>query len=282
MNNELMPSNFKYQLPLKSGVVGARAVSPSTGANVNQSADSQGSSIVDLNGLVIKGIEVHLIFWGTEWAGQASPSTDEVIKAVQNILSGSYLSGLAQYRGIGNGTFLGTTFITSFNPPNPFSSDDVAQFVLKLISTSQVPKPEDDQQIWYCVIMPAGVACNQADLLGEHSYIMNVSIGFPIDIEISKVLYAWVTYNSTLDEITTVFSHELVETCTDPDGNGFQIPPPDPNAWHEIGDVCEGISDEVNGVYVQAYWSQADGVCVIPGLLGPSPGGAYPYDYQKE
>jgi hypothetical protein len=34
---------------------------------------------------------------------------------------------------------------------------------------------------------------------------------------------------------TTIFSHELVEVCTDPDGNGFQVTPLNPNNWHEIG-----------------------------------------------
>ncbi|MGZ3630400.1 MAG: hypothetical protein ACXWPS_04365 [Ktedonobacteraceae bacterium] len=67
--------------------------------------------------------------------------------------------------------------------------------------------------------------------------------------------------------MTTIFSRELVESCTDPDGSGIQVTPLDPKSWHEIGDVCQGNSDMLNGVRVQAYWSQTDGNCVIPGLL---------------
>jgi hypothetical protein len=51
-------------------------------------------------------------------------------------------------------------------------------------------------------------------------------------------------------------SHELVETITDPEGN----------AWGpiEIGDVCIPLNDWLDGVYVQSYWSNVDGACVMP------------------
>jgi hypothetical protein len=235
-----------------------------------------------LQGSVLTNVQVQLIFWGNAWAGNASPSANEVTKAVANILSGPYMSGLSQYRGIGKGSLHGTTLVTSSNPPQPFSTNDVAHFVLNLIATGKVPKPDDVKQIWYCVIMPTGVNCNLPNVNGEHSFAMNVSYSFPIDVDIDKVIFGWVMNDGTLEGVTTIFSHELVESCTNAEGTGFQVTPLDPNSWHEIGDVCEGITDEVNGVTVQAYWSQSDGACVIPGLLAPSPSGAYPYRYQKE
>jgi len=76
--------------------------------------------------------------------------------------------------------------------------------------------------------------------------------------------------NGTLDSVTTIFSHELVEACTNPKGDGFQLNAPghcvaNPFNWCEIGDICEGNTDVVNGVVVQAYWSTSNGVCVVPG-----------------
>ncbi len=282
METEPVPVNLKYQLASMSGIVRAQAMPRlASAAGVEETGGGQVSGVTDLKGMLLTNVRVQLIFWGTNW-GQASPSTGEVTKAVQDIFSGSYMLGLSQYRGIGTGTLLGTTVITSSNPPQPFSSDDVAHFVLNLIATGKVPKPEDVQQILYCVILPAGVSSNLPDVNGIHSYIYNVSYSFPLDVDIDKVLYAWVMNDGTLDGITVIFSHELVESCTDPDGNGIQVLPLNPNSWHEIGDVCEGISDEVDGVSVQAYWSQSTGACVIPGLLAPSPSGAYPYIYQKE
>ena len=38
-----------------------------------------------------------------------------------------------------------------------------------------------------------------------------------------------------------------------------------PFNWCEIGDICEGNTDVVNGVVVQAYWSESDNACVVPG-----------------
>ena len=281
METEPVPVNLKYQLAPLSGIVRAQAPQPASTGGDEGAGSGQATGVTDLKGLLLTKVQVQLIFWGTKW-GQASPSTGDVTKAVQNILSGSYMQGLSQYRGIGPGTLLGTTVVTPSNPPQPFSSDDVAHFVLNLIATGKVPKPADGQQILYCVILPVGVSSNLPDVNGIHSYIYNVSYSFPLDVDLDKVFYAWVMNDGTLDGITVIFSHELAEACSDPDGNGIQVLPLNPNSWHEIGDVCEGISGVVNGVSVQAYWSQSSGACVIPGLLAPSPGGAQPYIFLKE
>jgi hypothetical protein len=217
--------------------------------------------------LILTHAQVQLIFWGSAWTRDATPPANAIFNAAQTILSGLYMSKLSQYRGIGTGSMLGNLVIDPTDPPNPFSTDDVAQCVLRLIAAGKVPEPEDDQPIFYCVFSPVGVNFNQPDINGVHSYIYNVSFNLPLDVNLDKVLFAWVMNDGMLDSVTTIFSHELVETCTDPDGNAFQVTPLDPNSWHEIGDVCEGISDTLNGVKVQAYWSQSDVSCVIPGLL---------------
>ena len=257
------PTNLRYQLASMSGIVSAQAISRSAGGDVS-TGGGQGTGITDLKGMVLTNVQVQLIFWGASWGSNASPSSDDVTKAVQNIFSGPYMSKLSQYRGIKDGTLLGTTVVTSSNPPNPFSNDNVADLVTSLIATGKVPKPEDGKQILYCVIMPVGVNYNQSNVNGEHSFAINVSYSFPVDVDIDKVFYAWVMNDGTLADITIIFSHELVEACSDPDGNGIQVLPLTPNSWHEIGDVCEGISNMVNGVWVQAYWSQSDGACITP------------------
>ena len=63
--------------------------------------------------------------------------------------------------------------------------------------------------------------------------------------------------------MTTTFSHELVEFCTDPSGDGWQMSPRDADNWNEIGDVCSSTS-VLNGVTVQSYYSVRDGACVVP------------------
>ena len=73
---------------------------------------------------------------------------------------------------------------------------------------------------------------------------------------------AWVL-NGSSAFMSSVFSHELVEALTDPEGNGVQVNPSNPNNWNEIGDVC-ATTGSVNGVTVQSYWSEKDKSCVIP------------------
>jgi hypothetical protein len=76
--------------------------------------------------------------------------------------------------------------------------------------------------------------------------------------------------NNGLDFVTVVFSHELIEACSDPNvnrtivqgGPGSACPNTDGNNC-EIGDVCSS-TDLVVGVRVQSYWSAKDNACVVP------------------
>jgi hypothetical protein len=260
MDSIELPINLQYELAEACGIVRELTHQPGPGSNAS------GTSIVDLNGKILNNVQVQLIFWGSTWAENASPSTNAIFDAAQTILSGPYMSKLTQYRGIGSGTMLGELVVNPSDPPNPFSTDDVAQCVLSLIAAGTVPEPGIDNQMLFCVFLPAGVNFNVPNINGIHSFIYNARYSFPVNVDLDKVLFAWVMNDGTLDYITTIFSHELVEACTNPDGNGFQVTPVDPNNWNEIGDVCEGNSATLDGVKVQAYWSQSDGSCIIPGL----------------
>jgi hypothetical protein len=76
----------------------------------------------------------------------------------------------------------------------------------------------------------------------------------------------WVRNDGALNNNTSIpriFSHELVEACTDPEGDAWQINPVNSTNWNEIGDACSSTT-VLNGVLVQSYWSQFDHACVIP------------------
>ena len=64
--------------------------------------------------------------------------------------------------------------------------------------------------------------------------------------------------------MTWVFSHELVESVTDPEGSAITGTGCNQGGWCEIGDVCTANTAVINGVTVQRYWSQVDGQCVVP------------------
>jgi hypothetical protein len=74
------------------------------------------------------------------------------------------MSSLNQYRGIGRGQLAGTNVVGTSNPPNPFSNNQVANFIESLIPAT-LPDPNSDNQLLYCVVMPPGVNSTQGALL---------------------------------------------------------------------------------------------------------------------
>lgn len=257
--------HLKIKLAGASGIVlplPSRATPPAP-------ATAGGTSLVDYRGTVIKNVTVQLVFWGSAWAGSATPTADEVTDAVKSLMASSYMSALHQYRGIQPGKYRGRILVTNSNPPNPFSNDDVSRLITRCFEARTLPEPETDPMLLYCVIMPPGVAYRERTVIGEHSFYWFTDYDFPLDLDINKVHYAWVMNDGTLPYVTRIFSHELVEAVTDPGGNGFQLNAPgfcsaSRDNWCEIGDVCS-TTDSVNGVTAQSYWSHADHACVVPG-----------------
>jgi len=223
------------------------------------------TTFTDNGGPVISNVHVQLIFWGSAWSGAASPTAAQVTNAVQTILNGSYMTGLSQYRGIGRGLLRGTSMITTSNPPNPFSDTDVANLIASCLNAGAIAEPDEDTQILYCVIMPVGVRSTNPSFVGEHTFFTYTHFELPFDFDNDRAHYAWVTNNGSLDAITTIFSHELVESATDPEGSAILGVPGtcSQSGWCEIGDVCNSTG-VLNGVRVQSYWSQRDRACVIP------------------
>src|SRR5437870_13398905 len=73
------------------------------------------------------------------------------------MLSGSYMTGLAQYRQIGRGYLLGATVYGAANPPNNFTDSDVSNFLKARIADGTLPSLDADNQKLYLLIMPQGV-----------------------------------------------------------------------------------------------------------------------------
>jgi hypothetical protein len=224
-------------------------------------ADASSATMVDGGGTVLSQAHLQLIYWGSAWSNRlTTPAMADVTDAVANILAGPYMSRLSQYRGVGPAVLRGTTLVDTSNPPNPFSDQNVKDLVSNLIDAGTLPEPDDEgTQIVYCVVMPPMVNFVNGNVIGEHTY--DTDYDFPFDFD--KMWIAWVTNNGTLDSLTRIFSHELAEVCTDPEGDGFQVAPSNPNSWNEIGDICSSTG-RINGVLVQSYWSASDNACVVP------------------
>jgi hypothetical protein len=134
----------------------------------------------------------------------------------------------------------------------------VASLITNLIAVNTLPKPDDNPNALYVVIMPTGVSNPTSGFAGEH-------FTRAIAGNTNQAHIAWVTNNGSLSSVTTIFSHELVESVTDPEGSAVTGVPGtcSQGGWCEIGDVCS-TTGVLNGVVVQSYWSDEDQACVVP------------------
>ncbi len=230
------------------------------GQAIPETAGGATPSFSDHGGPVIPHVRLILVFWGSWWnSTSAVPSVGQVTDAVVNILTGPYMSSLAQYRGIGSG-YLQSSIVVSTaignspaSPPASFSNSDVSTLLTNMLTAGLMPGPATDAELLYMVMLPPGAT--QPGLLGEHTYA---------GVNNTNLHFGWVANGGSLESVTWVFSHELVESCTDPEGSAITGTGCNQSGWCEIGDVCTGNTAVINGVTVQRYWSQADQACVVP------------------
>jgi hypothetical protein len=211
-------------------------------------------------GAVLANPNIELVFWGSAWQ-TVSPSPNDIVAAMGKIVASTYLDGLAQY-GFQSAQIRGA-FVDTNDPPSTFSISDVGNEVWNLIDTGSFPDTDDPGGgILYLVFMPPGA--DPADgFPGEHEDYASGDFG---DND-----RAWIAYSifpaGGLEAITHTMTHELVESITDPN------PLSGPRGWlmdrtfpggNEIGDACAAIRDNLDGVTVSPYWSQAQQACVLP------------------
>jgi hypothetical protein len=223
----------------------------------------QHAKFVDRHGLVLPNPQLYLIYWGGAWRAAPTPTAAQVTDAVRTLMSSAYLTGLSQYHGSGRGALRGSTLVASSDPAEGFTDEQVARFVDDQITAGTVPGPDPANQTVYGVVMPTGVTPGFATW-GKHHYFERSG---------QRIHYAWFTNVGDLGSITGIVSHELVETATDPEGGGFRgvTGTCDEPGWCEVADICESTLSTVDGVTVEAYWSNRDNSCVTPGSVAPAP-----------
>ena len=212
-----------------------------------------GTSTSSNGGPTVRNVGVHLLFWGSSWNNNPSPTTAQVLGAVNTVLSDSYMTGLIQY-GVGPGSLKSAGIVTGADPSNPFSDGAVQGILAGLFAEGAIPGPGPDDL--YLVIAPANYRDTES-VGGLHSYVAVLFSSFPV------AWYGWVTHSGTLDSLMPILTHELAEAVTDPGGNGIQVNPRNSSSWREICDVCCSTF-RLNGVLVESYWSDRDQACIVP------------------
>ena len=213
------------------------------------------TNVVSHGGTMASGVAVQLIFWGNNWTTGDAALRDNLVAAALNLIDGPFTSALGQY-GLAGPTFRGTTTIISPEPPASFDDGSIGDIVWAAIDQNIFPEPDDPGgRNYYCVFMPPGTSYGPGGALGAHSYPWDYD--FPFDID-----HAWVAWvgHSTLNTMTRVFGHELVETVSDPESSGWYVD----STGEEIGDICNSRQSFSKGVFVEGYWAKNSVACVIP------------------
>ena len=111
-----------------------------------------GTSTSSNGGPTVRNVGVHLLFWGSSWTNNPSPTTAQVLGAMSTVLSDSYMTGLIQY-GVGPGGLKSAGIVTGVEPSNPISDGAVQGILDDLFVQGAIPGPGPDDL--YLVIAPA-------------------------------------------------------------------------------------------------------------------------------
>lgn len=213
---------------------------------------------VDNGGTVLQVTQLFLIYWGSAWTASPAPTptSGQITSACQTMMASAYMTGLAQYRGIGRGFVRGSAIITSSNPPSGFTDSQVSTFIDGQLTAGTIPLPDVDNQTLYCVVMPKGTNASNTSFIGEHTYYTRSG---------QRIHFAWITNSGSLASLTRIISHEVVESATDPEGSAFLgvAGTCSQGGWCEIGDVCSSTGT-LDGVTVQSFWSNQAAGCAVP------------------
>ncbi len=258
-----LTGNTNGTAPVVSSPTGCTPAGANFLCTYGQAGDAQSyDSASYQGGTFVQSVSLELVFWGSEWQTLTSPSSGDIVGAVKKMVQSPYFMGLTQY-GFQDIHVRGATTLLS-DPPSTFDFSDVGNQAWDRIDGGTFPHP-DDEAVVYMFFMPKSASFNDANVRGSHGAPSDFDPPFDLD----RAWVGWSSYGS-LDYVTDVFSHELVEMITDPE--------PSSEAWvitrnlnggNEFGDACNNTVDYLDDVMVQAYWSQAQHACTIP--FGPAP-----------
>jgi hypothetical protein len=245
---------------------------------------------------------VFVVFWGSYWGTSAGRSeTGRLWGNIQTILGGPYTSRLSQYGGDGK-AIAGGTWTVAKDPGSAYNPKTAQNFFNGLLDqviddpNSHIPRPTTPAHTPIYVVVtdpnaPAALA-GAAGYNGQGTYL-HIN---PISDEEDTTQFIWASTSFAsggaaaginTDVFTSVFSHELAEAISDPNGAGGITPPPMLPASlagsAQIGDNepdARRYGYRLNGVVVQPYWSAdpADQKYIVPDgntqsfTLDPKPG----------
>ncbi len=238
-----------------------------------------------MDGRVLENATIHNVFASGDWDGSVDPqfSRGAIDQLTRDMLASNYFDPASQY-DVGHGSFDGST---QNDGCSGAPSGTTNQLSIELWITCEVQSPgtgvpyPDDNSL-YVIYLPPSVDINNGPLEGTcdkfdayHLQSMALTIHWALFVpypDFQSYAYAVIPLkcaNGTVDGLTKLMSHEVIEAATDPIG---------PHGWvdndtivggtfltgGETADLCEkqpAIRLD-NGMLVSPYWSNQDNACV--------------------
>ncbi len=241
-------------------------------------------------------------------AGVKNTTSPSMATFYQAVLNSSYVDWLTEYNTdiidfgggsgtnqiIGRGSFAAQYVITPSDTSNPIDDSAIQTELANQITGGHLPAPTTDaagnNNTYYAIFFPHGMSitlgtsgsCVSGGFCAYHGTIANVGgneiyYGVHPDMQAGSGCFTGCGSNPTVFENqTSVASHEMIETITDPEVALAPSFAP-PLAWYdpingEIGDICNGQDSHVVGsdgltYAVQTEFSNTENNCVVVGTV---------------
>lgn len=245
-------------------------------------------------GRVVSSMQVVQVLWGSGSypTSVSSTSSPSMATFFDGVLDSPYIDWLDEYdangQHIARGGFVGQFTITPSIGGSTISDAQIESELASQILAGHLPAPTTDGagnvNTYYAIFFPHGKtitqggssSCVSGGFCAYHGTIASVGgheiyYGVHPDMQAGSGCDVGCGSGTQFQNYTSVASHEMVETITDPEvGLAFTNAPP--LAWYdndngEIGDICNALQDTILGgdgvtYTVQQEWSNAAGDCL--------------------
>jgi hypothetical protein len=220
-------------------------------------------------GPVLQNVRVITVFWGS-----GVQFTSQLNSFYGTVTNSAYYDWLSEYNTSSPHQVIGRgSFNSSFNYTNgatgTISDSQIASALGTLIDNHSVAAP--DANTLYAIHFAPGITINQG---GSTSCQVFCAYHNSFSHNGQSIYYSVIPDQggscaggcgsdpSTVNNTTSVSSHELVEATTDADVGQNNL------AWYddsngEIGDICNADQGTICGVTVQKEWSNQAGACIV-------------------
>lgn len=227
-------------------------------------------------GPVLEHARFHNLYWGSywtlhqddrewmdAWTAAVAPSQELASQVAEYSVNGQH---------IGAASVVDSHLLTDDNPPATITTQDLSDFIERELQAGNVPRPTSEADVYTVFLHPGVTISDETKAVGYHR---RSPYGFH---EIMVHFDGYVISVASRNVASVTYSHEMAETITDPDLNGWY----DDATQEEIGDVCQGKLGSVGTSSIQQEWSNAEGKCMAardvplpPGDNGVCPSGMH-------